>query len=167
MLAQSAALGAAQGAAMYSLGSVISGQQLTWSGVGSAAYSGVANGVFGAGLGVAAYGAGYAIGSMTRNTGSLSQEKVIAEVSNDIVEADRMGSALKTDQYHSINDIIDNYAGLAKKTTINNGMLYQIEGSFNGIDGRFEWIIDSGMGKYPGKVSHRLFVPTGKIVGGR
>lgn len=66
--------------------------------------------------------------------------------------------------YISFNNIVDNYAGQATKTLINNGTLYQLEGSLNGVQGRFEWIIDS-TGKYAGQVSHRYFVPGGTLNG--
>ena len=53
---------------------------------------------------------------------------------------------------------------MATKTSINNGTLYQLEGTLNGVHGRFEWIIDS-TGEYAGQVSHRFFVAGGKING--
>ena len=37
--------------------------------------------------------------------------------------------------------------------------LYQVDGSFNGVDGVFEWIVDDGY------VTHRMF-KTGAIVDG-
>lgn len=83
---------------------------------------------------------------------------------NDVLGKPRVGSALKLDEYHAFPDIVDNYAGLATKTPIKNGTLYQIEGSLNGVQGRFEWIIDS-TGKYAGQVSHRYFVPGGTLNG--
>ncbi|MGL6334149.1 two-partner secretion domain-containing protein [Aeromonas jandaei] len=63
---------------------------------------------------------------------------------------------------HGFNDIIDNYAGMAQKTTLKNGAtLYQLGGSLNGSLGRFEWIIDPKLGG----VSHRMFVPNGTVNG--
>jgi len=63
---------------------------------------------------------------------------------------------------HGFNDIVDNYAGYATKTNLNNGAtLYQLEGSLNGVAGRFEWIVDPKLGG----VSHRMFVSDGKING--
>ena len=53
---------------------------------------------------------------------------------------------------HGFSDIVDNYAGLAKVTDLGNAKLYQIQGSQNGVMGRFEWIIQNG------KVTHRMFV---------
>ena len=61
---------------------------------------------------------------------------------------------------HGFNDIIDNYADQA--TNLNNGAtLHQLEGSLNGVSGRFEWIVDPKLGG----VSHRMFVPNGTING--
>jgi hypothetical protein len=37
--------------------------------------------------------------------------------------------------------------------------LYQIEGSLNGKQGVFEWIVDQG------KVTHRRFIPNGQVTG--
>jgi len=85
-------------------------------------------------------------------------------INNDVLGKPRVGSALKLDEYHAFPDIVDNYAGLATKTPIKNATLYQIEGSLNGVQGRFEWIIDS-TGKYAGQVSHRYFVPGGTLNG--
>ncbi len=36
-------------------------------------------------------------------------------------------------QAHRFKDIVDNYAGYTVKTSVNNGVLYQIEGSLNGV----------------------------------
>lgn len=62
-------------------------------------------------------------------------------------------------QSHGFNDIIDNYAGYATKTQVDGGTLYQIEGSLNGVEGRFEWILEEGY------VVHRMFVKNGTING--
>ncbi|RAT13696.1 hypothetical protein AU496_11145 [Lonsdalea populi] len=63
---------------------------------------------------------------------------------------------------HGFNDIVDNYAGSAVKTPLSNGAtLYQLEGSLNGVPGRFEWILDPKLGG----VSHRMFVSGGTING--
>lgn len=81
-------------------------------------------------------------------------------ITNDILGKPRVGSALKLDDYHAFNNIVDNYAGAATKTGLNNGAtLYQIEGSLNGVSGRFEWITQSG------NVTHRMFVPGGTMSG--
>ncbi|WP_247538246.1 beta strand repeat-containing protein [Ralstonia pseudosolanacearum] len=63
---------------------------------------------------------------------------------------------------HGFSDIIDNYAGAAQQITLSNGAkLYQLEGSLNGVAGRYEWIVDPRLGG----VTHRMFVPGGKING--
>ena len=81
-----------------------------------------------------------------------------SEISNDILDKPRKGSALTIDevksirdgknniikefpsvaQSHGFNDIVDNYAGYADVFDIPNGKLYQLKGSLNGISGRFE-----------------------------
>ena len=101
------------------------------------------------------------------------------DIYNDILHKQRVGSALKIDnveavrdgknniikefpsvaQAHGFTDLLDNYVGYATKTSINNGMLYQLEGSLNGVNGRFEWIIQDG------KVTHRMFVTNGTMNG--
>ncbi len=63
---------------------------------------------------------------------------------------------------HGFNDIVDNYAGLATQTKLKNGAtLYQLPGSLNGVEGRFEWIVDPKLGG----VSHRMFVTGGTVNG--
>lgn len=96
-----------------------------------------------------------------------SRKPIVIE--NDILGKQRTGSAKKTDPMHSFNDLIDNYAGDAQTfeiptkgpggITIRTSRLYQIEGSLNGKDGIFEWIVDQD------RVTHRRFIPGGKITG--
>ena len=81
-------------------------------------------------------------------------------INNDVVESERVGSALKPDPYHAFPDIVDNYAGYATRFPVKNGTLYQIGGSLNGIPGRFEWVISTD-----GMVTHRFFVENGIISG--
>ena len=88
-----------------------------------------------------------------------SKRGSIDKKENKVNSLERTGSATKEDPYHAFNDIVDNYADKARKFEINNGELYQVEGSLNGVDGRFEWIVQDG------KVTHRMFVPNGKITG--
>lgn len=64
-----------------------------------------------------------------------------------------------TAQSHGFNDIVDNYAGYATKTQLNNATLYQLDGSLNGVAGRFEWIIQDG------NVTHRMFIQNGTMNG--
>lgn len=72
---------------------------------------------------------------------------------NPIQGLPRTGSALKTDPYHAFPNVIDNFASNATATQLRSGAtLYQVEGSLNGVAGRFEWIVDGG------NVTHRMFV---------
>ena len=111
-------------------------------------------------------------------------ERVSSTIHNDILDSPRTGSALKVDeikptyavdpktgraymvqefpagaQAHGFNNIVDNYAGYATKTSIENGVLYQLEGLLNGVSGRFEWIIQDG------QVTHRMFIQNGTMNG--
>ncbi len=83
-----------------------------------------------------------------------------APSSNPIQGLPRVGSALKTDPYHAFPKIVDNFATNATKTQLRNGVsLFQVEGSLNGVAGRFEWIVDGG------NVTHRMFVKGGRLNG--
>ncbi|WP_073291647.1 hypothetical protein [Anaerosporobacter mobilis] len=82
------------------------------------------------------------------------------EINNPVLDNIRTGSALKDDSLHAFNDIIDNYAGDATKFSLVGGdgverSLYQIEGSLNGKQGIFEWIVDPDPAK---GVTHRRFI---------
>jgi hypothetical protein len=85
--------------------------------------------------------------------------KTEISITNDILGKPRVGSALKLDNYHALNNIVDNYAGVATKTNLKNATLHQVEGSLNGVAGRFEWITQNG------NVTHRMFVPGGTVNG--
>jgi filamentous hemagglutinin len=73
------------------------------------------------------------------------------------------------DPYHAFPDIIDNFAIDAQAfdiptigpggTIVRQSKLYQLEGSLGGKKGVFEWIVDNGC------VTHRRFVPGGRITG--
>ena len=111
----------------------------------------------GGGFGGAGGGGGG--GSFGRTKGSYKK------INNPIVESKRVGYAQKSDPYHSFNNIVDNYASYSKTVTIIGGdgktrILYQIKGSLNGKKGIFEWILDKAKG-----VTHRRFIPNGKITG--
>ena len=95
----------------------------------------------------------------TRLSNFISSTGKSKVIKNDIIDLPRTGSALKTDPYHAFPDIIDNYAGYATKNPISNGTLYQLQGSFNGTMGRFEWIVQNR------QVTHRMFIPGGGING--
>ncbi len=76
-------------------------------------------------------------------------------------------SALKPDAHHAFSDIIDHYVEHAEKFNLFDTerikkTLYQIEGSLNGVDGVFEWIVHPDPSK---GVTHRLFIKNGKITG--
>jgi hypothetical protein len=99
---------------------------------------------------------------------------------NPVLGKPRVGSALKSDtvkpirdaqgkivqefpatpRAHGFPDVVDNFAGEASQFQLRSGAtLYQVEGSFNGVAGRFEWIVDSG------QVTHRMFVGGGTVNG--
>lgn len=99
------------------------------------------------------------ISSSNASTQTISQPKITYSIQNDVVNLPRTGSALKIDSYHAFPNVVDNYAGYAVKGPISNGTLYQLQGSLNGVSGRFEWIIQNG------QVTHRMFVPGGGING--
>ncbi|MEO3943964.1 RHS repeat-associated core domain-containing protein [Gorillibacterium sp. CAU 1737] len=84
----------------------------------------------------------------------------VVEINNPVLDSVRTGSALKLDAQHAFNNIIDNYASSAQKFNLVGGdkvtrELYQIEGSFNGKKGVFEWIVDPDPLK---GVTHRRFI---------
>jgi len=91
-------------------------------------------------------------------------------IDNSVIGKPRTGSAYKLpDGQHGFNDIIDNYAGDAAKfdiptkgpggKVVRTSELRQIQGSNNGADGVFEWIVDQG------NVTHRRFIPGGTVTG--
>lgn len=72
----------------------------------------------------------------------IESGKVIVEIHNPVLDNPRTGSALKEDMQHAFNNLVDNYAGQAKKFKIVGGDgrtrdLYQIDGSLNGKKGIF------------------------------
>lgn len=115
-----------------------------------------------------------------QNITQLNKLNVVASKSPEIiikhpvVDSKRIGSALKKDPYHAFSNIIDNHAQHAKAfnlidhaTKTNQGLtktLYQIEGSLNGVDGIFEWIVENYTNQNS-VVSHRYFIKNGKVTG--
>jgi hypothetical protein len=106
------------------------------------------------------------ISSLVNKTSPTVQSttNVVSEVTNDVINLERVGSALKTDLFHAFPNIVDNYAGYATTTSLNSGgTLYQLAGSWSnqaGIYvGRFEWIVHGG------QVTHRFFVQGGGLNG--
>jgi hypothetical protein len=106
------------------------------------------------------------------NTGAsvgVDGQKGSANIENPVLGRPRTGSATKTDPQHSFPDMADNYVGDATKFSIptkgpggvivRQSDLYQVEGTLNGKPGIFEWIVDQG------QVTHRRFIPDGKITG--
>lgn len=90
---------------------------------------------------------------------TTAKPKVTSTIKNEVIDLPRTGSALKTDPYHAFPNIVDNYVGYATKGPISNGTLYQLQGSLNGVEGRFEWIVQNQ------QVTHRMFVKGGTING--
>lgn len=82
------------------------------------------------------------------------------DTGSPVEDLPRTGSALKKDLYHAFPDEVDNSAGAGTATQLRPGVtLYQVEGSYKGVEGRFEWIVDNG------NVTHRMFVPGGTANG--
>jgi RHS repeat-associated protein len=97
-----------------------------------------------------------------QKVGSEVASKVAAasnEISNEVNTLKNAGSALKPDLYHAFPKIVDNYADLATKYDLGNASLYQLDGAYQGMSGRFEWIVQAG------EVTHRLFIGGGGING--
>jgi filamentous hemagglutinin len=115
------------------------------------------------------------VGNGTKGQGSgnkidqLSNQRVVGADGNPIpVYPAKPNGPYATQEFppnpvaHGFPDIVDNYASSATKYPLNNGAsLYQAPGTYNGVVGRFEWIVDSNLGG----VTHRMFVPNGSING--
>ncbi|WP_432408146.1 S8 family serine peptidase [Wukongibacter sp. M2B1] len=89
------------------------------------------------------------------------------DINNPVLDNIRTGSALKLDAQHAFDDIIDNYASYADEFDLVGGdgisrKLYQVEGSLNGKEGIFEWIVDPDSTK---GVTHRRFIEGVGITG--
>lgn len=117
------------------------------------------------------------VGETTKNIGAVEREfkpilksvdgRSFLEIKHPVLDNIKTGSALKKDPFHAFNSIIDNFARYAKKFDLKgkDGIvreLYQIEGSLNGINGIFEWIVDPRADR---GVTHRLFIKNGTITG--
>lgn len=94
--------------------------------------------------------------------------KVVVKT-HPVLDNTRTGSALKIDAYHAFNDLIDNFAEYATTFDLlgndKSGIvrkIYQIEGSLDGVNGIFEWIVDP---RPQFGVTHRMFIKEGKISG--
>ncbi len=117
-------------------------------------------------------GGGSAQGSKPHTKASYSQaadflpeKRVGKALKDDGVSSiyDRQGKVIKEfpgkAKSHGFPDVVDNYASQAKAFDIPNGKLYQLEGTYNGKTGRFEWIVQDN------KVTHRMFIEGGKTNG--
>ena len=114
-------------------------------------------------------GGGRRNGGITNGSGGSFATSSASEIENAIVGRARSGSATKTDPLHAFPDMVDNYASNAAKFSIptkgiggvvsRQSELYQVEGSLNSKRGVFEWVVDQG------QVTHRRFIPSGKITG--
>jgi RHS repeat-associated protein len=91
--------------------------------------------------------------SVSANSFVLVHNSCGSEINNGVIGKQRVGSALKTDSHHAFTDMVDNYAGHAKKTVINNNAVkFELQGSLNGKQGVFEWMVNGR-----GQVFHRFF----------
>jgi hypothetical protein len=104
---------------------------------------------------------------LERRVFSATEKICFVEIKNPVLDNIRTGSALKPDSHHAFHDIVDNFVQQAEKFIIKSGdpiirELYQIEGSLNGQQGIFEWIVDPRPNY---GVTHRMFIKNGKITG--
>ncbi len=106
----------------------------------------------------------------TKQAGGRIGERVVPRgIANPVLGKPRAGSALKSDPQHAFPDLVDNFATDAQRFTIptrgpggqvvRQSELLQVEGSLNGREGVFEWIVDQG------QVTHRRFIPGGRVTG--
>ena len=116
---------------------------------------------YGGGSSFGGYTSQFAVGGKVSVTDNMATSggKGIKTINHDIIDLPRVGSSLKSDAYHNFPDIIDNYVGFANKFQLSNATLYQLQGSYRGQMGRFEWIVQDFV------VTHRLFVRGGTING--
>ena len=97
-----------------------------------------------------------------------SEGRVFLEIKHPVLDNIRTGSAfIKPDPHHAFDPIVDNFARYAKKFNLQGRdeiwkELYQIEGSLNGKNGIFEWIVDPRADR---GLTHRFFVKNGTITG--
>ena len=109
----------------------------------------------------------FGVAAFALKSSGLSKRSILRN--NPVIGSPRVGSATKTDKYHAFSDMVDNYVGDSRKFRISvktrrgkmarKAELRQLEGSLDGREGVFEWIVDQG------NVTHRRFIPGGKISG--
>jgi RHS repeat-associated protein len=130
--------------------------------------------------GVILYAAPEVINFLTDKFPVLKREIRIISGKNPVTNKPRIGSGFKNDNVkptyndkgqiikefpakakaHGFNDIVDNYANQGACFKLGEDtVLIQIKGTYNGVPGRFEWIIEKG------QVTHRMFVEGGRING--
>jgi RHS repeat-associated protein len=89
-----------------------------------------------------------------------------ASAAGDLASANPVGSAAQDDLYHSAANSVRSLvgdAGTQFQVVGADGETYtltQVSGSVNGVDGRFEYLVDS-----QGSLTHQFFVPGGSING--
>jgi hypothetical protein len=92
---------------------------------------------------------------------------VEAEDGEDFSQMARVGSAMKSDAYHSSTSwVTDDPAAQRFSFTGGDGVvreLYQLRGELNEKPGVFEWIVDRS-GVKP-VITHQRFIPGGDITG--
>ncbi len=106
---------------------------------------------------LAAEGVEVGIGSVPRVGSALKVDfaKSIRDAAGGIIK-----EFPATPLAHGFPDVVDNFVAGASQFPLRNGAtLLQLEGSLNGVAGRFEWIIDQGA------VTHRMFVGGGAVTG--
>lgn len=101
-------------------------------------------------------------GGLSLDLTSLSQVMSSPEIAKRIVNAERVGSGLKSDIYHrAASYLTEEQLSKGKVFNLdNNKILLQVEGSVNGKEGVFEYILDE-----LGRVTHQLFKEGGMING--
>ncbi|MBR9879216.1 MAG: hypothetical protein GYB17_06835, partial [Gammaproteobacteria bacterium] len=101
--------------------------------------------------------------------GLSSRKECNCQLSGSVLNSPRTGNANKLDEEHAFPDIVDNYSVRAQRFDIETkapggtvdriSELRQVEGSLNGKEGVFEWIVDRG------NVTHRRFIAGGTVTG--
>jgi RHS repeat-associated protein len=102
------------------------------------------------------------IGSTTSSLSGLTLQENAGKISKKIINAERVGSGLKSDPYHRAASYLSE-SQLSKGTVFdlrNGTTLLQVKGNVNGNAGIFEYILNN-----KGQVTHQLFKSGGVING--